>query len=30
MINLAQESKGRDAEGYRSEFIQLIKLSQHL
>jgi len=29
-INLAQGAKGRDSEGYRSEFIQLIKLSEHL
>lgn len=30
VIDLAQSSKGKDMEGYRSEFIQLIKLSQHL
>ena len=30
VIDLAQSSKGKDKEGYRSEFIQLIKLSQHL
>ncbi len=30
VIDLAQSSKGNDKEGYRSEFIQLIKLSQHL
>ncbi|MFP4024572.1 MAG: von Willebrand factor type A domain-containing protein [Thiohalospira sp.] len=29
-IKLAQEAKGKDTEGYRSEFIQLIKLSEHL
>lgn len=29
-IKLAQEAKGKDPEGYRSEFIQLIKLSEHL
>ena len=29
-INLAQGAKGQDVEGYRSEFIQLIKLSEHL
>ncbi len=30
VIDLAQKSKGKDAEGYRSEFIQLIKLSEQL
>ncbi|MCB2195060.1 MAG: von Willebrand factor type A domain-containing protein [Bacteroidetes bacterium] len=30
VIDLAQSSKGKDAEGYRSEFIQLIKLSEQL
>ena len=30
VIKLAQDSKGKDKEGYRSEFIQLIKLSEHL
>ncbi|MFC2151188.1 YfbK domain-containing protein, partial [Bacteroidota bacterium] len=30
IIDLAQNAKGKDAEGYRSEFIQLIKLSEHL
>ena len=30
IINLAKNSKGNDAEGYRSEFIQLIKLAEHL
>jgi Ca-activated chloride channel family protein len=30
IINLAKNSKGKDAEGYRSEFIQLIKLAEHL
>jgi Ca-activated chloride channel family protein len=30
VINLAQGAKGKDAEGYRSEFIQLIKLSEQL
>ena len=29
-IKLAQDAKGKDLEGYRSEFIQLIKLSEHL
>ncbi|PKQ65142.1 hypothetical protein BZG02_04765 [Labilibaculum filiforme] len=30
LINLAQESKGDDKEGYRSEFIQLMKLAKQL
>lgn len=30
VIDLAQSSKGKDSEGYRSEFIQLIKLSEQL
>ncbi|MGQ1910223.1 YfbK domain-containing protein [Marinifilum sp. RC60d5] len=30
LINLAQESKGKDKEGYRSEFIRLMKLAKHL
>ncbi len=30
VVDLAQGSKGKDINGYRSEFIQLIKLSQHL
>lgn len=30
VIDLAQSSKGKDTEGYRSEFIQLIKLSEQL
>ncbi len=30
VTRLAQGSKGEDQEGYRSEFIQLIKLSEHL
>jgi Ca-activated chloride channel family protein len=29
-IDLAKGSKGEDPEGYRSEFIQLVKLSEHL
>ena len=29
-IDLAQRAKGEDPEGYRSEFIQLIKLADHL
>ena len=29
-IDLAQRAKGEDPEGYRSEFIQLIKLANHL
>ncbi|MBI9054904.1 MAG: von Willebrand factor type A domain-containing protein [Bacteroidales bacterium] len=30
IIDLASASKGKDSEGYRSEFIQLIKLAKHL
>jgi Ca-activated chloride channel homolog len=30
LIDLAKNAKGDDPEGYRSEFIQLIKLSEHL
>ncbi len=30
LINLAQQSKGEDKEGYRSEFIQLMKLAEKL
>jgi len=30
LINLAQNSKGEDKEGYRSEFIRLMKLAKHL
>ena len=30
LINLAQQSKGEDKEGYRSEFIRLMKLANHL
>ncbi|BAX80724.1 vWA domain-containing protein [Labilibaculum antarcticum] len=30
LINLAQQSKGEDKEGYRSEFIQLMKLANQL
>lgn len=30
LINLAQQSKGADKEGYRSEFIQLMKLANQL
>jgi Ca-activated chloride channel family protein len=30
IIDLAKNSKEKDAEGYRSEFIQLIKLAEHL
>ncbi|MDA3954592.1 MAG: von Willebrand factor type A domain-containing protein [Bacteroidales bacterium] len=30
LINLAITAKGKDAEGYRSEFIQLIKLAEQL
>ena len=30
LINLAQGSKGDDPEGYRSEYIRLIKLAEHL
>jgi len=30
LINLAQQSKGEDREGYRSEFIQLMKLANQL
>ena len=30
VIDLAKYAKGEDAEGYRSEFIQLVKLSEHL
>jgi Ca-activated chloride channel family protein len=30
IIDLAKHSKGKDSEGYRSEFIQLIKLAEHL
>ena len=30
VIDLAKDAKGNDPEGYRSEFIQLIKLSEHL
>ena len=30
VIDLAKDAKGNDHEGYRSEFIQLIKLSEHL
>lgn len=30
LINLAQNSKGEDTEGYRSEFIRLMKLAKHL
>ncbi len=30
LINLAQQSKGEDKEGYRSEFIQLMKLAKQL
>ena len=29
-IDLAKGSKGEDPEGYRSEFIQLVKLAEHL
>ncbi len=30
LIDLAQNSKGQDMEGYRSEFIRLMKLAKHL
>jgi len=30
LIDLAQQSKGEDKEGYRSEFIQLMKLAKQL
>ncbi|NOQ25666.1 MAG: DUF3520 domain-containing protein [Bacteroidales bacterium] len=30
IIDLATNAKGKDQEGYRSEFIQLIKLADHL
>jgi len=30
LIELAQKSKGKDAEGYRSEFISLVKLAKEL
>ena len=30
IVDLANGSKGKDMEGYRSEFIQLIKLAKHL
>lgn len=30
ITDLASEAKGKDPEGYRSEFIQLIKLAKHL
>ena len=30
IIDLASNAKGKDPEGYRSEFIQLVKLSEHL
>lgn len=30
LINMAQASKGEDKEGYRSEFIRLMKLANHL
>jgi Ca-activated chloride channel family protein len=30
IIDLATNAKGKDQEGYRSEFIQLIKLAEHL
>ena len=30
LIDLAQNSKGKDEEGYRSEFIRLMKLAKHL
>ncbi|MCG8410342.1 MAG: von Willebrand factor type A domain-containing protein [Bacteroidales bacterium] len=30
IINMAAKSKGDDNEGYRSEFIQLVKLAKHL
>ncbi|MCC6732912.1 MAG: DUF3520 domain-containing protein, partial [Candidatus Omnitrophica bacterium] len=29
-LNLAQQGKGQDKEGYRSEFIQLIGLAKDL
>jgi Ca-activated chloride channel homolog len=30
VIELAREGKGEDPEGYRSEFIRLVKLAEHL
>lgn len=30
LIDLAQNSKGKDEEGYRGEFIRLMKLAKHL
>jgi Ca-activated chloride channel family protein len=30
LINMAQKSKGEDEEGYRSEFIRLMRLARHL
>ncbi|MFA8434778.1 MAG: von Willebrand factor type A domain-containing protein [Marinifilaceae bacterium] len=30
LIKLAQEARGEDREGYRSEFIRLMKLAEHL
>ena len=30
ILSLAQNSRGKDSFGYRSEFIQLVKLAQSL